>query len=287
LPRRRVVVIIGDHGSLTCKWPLDTGSRHPSSDDTAPRNFTEPYLTGARDPVQQQFTVGKGIRLIYTAPQPARVELPTRADLRYTTEVRDVMNISVIRPFHVLHRGDTYTATSLMTNATAGQLRAAGTEYPPYVQNLYFYISPSVTDRTIQLAHDIVGGQPQTLRPVGRWRPGCVPISNTVKLFPSRHVAATRWIGCCSMSGRVIATTCAAMIVMLRSLGIPARMAADLQGRGTLRSRRLSYRSGTRTPVEVYFPLRWIRTPGPPINRVDEAPAALSPGDALPRPRLP
>ena len=63
-----------------------------------------PDSLASREPVQQNFTIGlNASRLIYTAPQPSRVELATRSDLRYAAD--ESMNISVIRPLRVLERG--------------------------------------------------------------------------------------------------------------------------------------------------------------------------------------
>ena len=121
----------------------------------------EPYADGARVPVEQTFTMGlRASRLIYTAPQAQLVDLPTRTDLRYiglddqfiNPDVADqtvkAMNVSVIRPVQVLKRGESYRAVSLVSSATAGQLRAASTDYPQWIRDLYLYVSPSVTTRT-------------------------------------------------------------------------------------------------------------------------------------------
>ena len=259
------------------------------TDDQSPLEvLTEPYLSGARDPVQQHFTIAlNASRLVYTAPQPARVELPTRTDLRYTSEARDVMNVSVIRPYQVLHRGDTYTATSLMTNATASQLRAAGTEYPEYVRNLYFYVSPSITDRTIQLAHDIVNeagaANPyDQAKAIETWLRVNIEYNEVIPQPPGGRDPVD-WVlfdvrqGYCNYYA-------SAMIMMLRSLGIPARMAAGF-AQGTWDPEQQAFLVQERdahTWVEVYFPgYGWIEfeptAAQAPLNRVDDAPAGPQP----------
>src|SRR5690606_34193258 len=89
------------------------------TDPEAPLEIAlEPMLPGARVPVRQEFVVNlNATRILYTAPQPAQIDLPTRTDLRYTPDRS--MNISVVRPLSVLYRGDSYSVTSLMTNADA------------------------------------------------------------------------------------------------------------------------------------------------------------------------
>ena len=250
--------------------------------------LVEPYVPGARDPVQQQVTVAlNATRLIYTAPQPSRVELPTRTDLRYTSDDRTAMNISVIRPFQVLHRGDSYTATSLMTNATAGQLRAASPDYPPYVRNLYFYVSPSITDRTIQLARDIVTESGATTpydqaKAIENWLRLNIEYSETIPQPPVGRDPVD-WVlfdirqGYCNYYA-------SSMIMMLRSLGIPARMAAGF-AQGDWDEAQQAFvvqERDAHTWVEVYFPgYGWVEfeptAAQAPLNRTDEAPAGPQP----------
>src|SRR5690606_8749130 len=140
------------------------------SDPQAPLNVIhEPYVDGAREPVEQTFTIGlRASRLVYAAPLALYIDLPTRTDLRYIgTDDRflnpanrgdnvKAMNISVIRPAQVLDRGTSYRATSLMSIASASQLRSAPAIYPQWVRDLYLYVSPSITQRTHDLARLIV-----------------------------------------------------------------------------------------------------------------------------------
>ncbi|MCY4527219.1 MAG: transglutaminaseTgpA domain-containing protein, partial [Anaerolineaceae bacterium] len=118
--------------------------------------------------VDQTFTMAlRASRLVYAAPQVAAVNLATRSDIRYIgpggrfleppagdQQIRSI-NVSVIRPLRVLYSGDSYTATSLLNTAGADQLRSAGRDWPDWVRSLYFYVSPSVTPRTRELARNI------------------------------------------------------------------------------------------------------------------------------------
>jgi len=112
-----------------------------------------------RTPIQQRFTMTlSSSRLVYAAPQPLQVDLATRNDLRYipSDDSRTGMNLSVIRPLRVLRAGEQYTVTSLLTTATAADLRTAGTAYPEWLVNLYLQVPPSISERTVQLARQIV-----------------------------------------------------------------------------------------------------------------------------------
>lgn len=244
----------------------------------------------ARTPIQQQFVVGlSASRLIYAAPQPAEIDLPTRTDLRYTPDdiTRAAMNVSVIRPTRVLKRGDTYTVTSLLSSATGGQLRAAGTNYPQWITQWYLQMSPSVTNRTIQLAQRIVSEAAATT-PYDRavaiesWLRANI-VYNEIIPQPPRNQDPVDWVlfdlrqGYCNYYA-------SAMIMMLRSLGIPARMAAGFaQGDwDPAQNAFVVEERDAHTWVEVYFPgYGWVEFEPTaaqiPINRVDDIPAGLQP----------
>ncbi|MBE2271233.1 MAG: transglutaminase domain-containing protein [Anaerolinea sp.] len=223
----------------------------------------EQYYPGARVPVQQVFTMGlNASRLIYAAPQPLRVDLPTRTDLSYTAPENSPdqsMVISVIRPMRVMYQGETYTATSLMSNASADQLRQAGTNYPSWVTETYNSYIPSVTGRTLQLAQQIVN-EAGAVTPYDRakaielWLRSNIYYSETIPLPPTGQDAVD-WVlfdlrqGYCNYYA-------SAMVVMLRTMGIPARMAAGF-AQGEWNEGENAYvvrEKDAHTWVEVYFP---------------------------------
>ncbi len=265
-----------------------------------------PFQDGARVPVQQTFTVAlNASRLIYTAPQPYRVERPTRTDLLYidadgraitspnSNQMPAAMNISVIRPLQVLNRGDSYTATSLLSNASAGQLRAAGTDYPDWVRSLYFYVSPSVTDRTLALAREIVAQAGAATpydqaRAIESWLRANVRYNETIPQPPPGRDPVD-WMlfdlreGYCNYYA-------SAMIMMLRAVGVPARMAAGFaQGQWDAQEQRfVVLERDAHTWVEVYFPgYGWVEfeptAAQAPISRVDDLPQNQQPSPTPPQ----
>lgn len=255
------------------------------TDPEAPLNVEyEEFLPGARVPVQQTFTMGlSASRLIYTAPQPLSVDLATRSDLRYVPDANLVgqdMLISVIRPMEVLYRGDTYLATSLMSSATAAQLREAGENYPQWVRDLYGSYVPSVTGRTIQLASEIVtqaGAQTpyDKAKAIETWLRANILYNESIPQPPSSQDPVD-WVlfdlkqGYCNYYA-------SAMVVMLRTMGVPARMAAGF-AQGTWNSEEQAFvveERDAHTWVEVYFPgYGWVEfeptAAQSPLNRGDE-----------------
>src|SRR5690606_13185861 len=239
------------------RWSSAAGIR--LTDPEPPLDIVQDTLsTTARVPVQQQFTMGlSASRLVYAAPQPLRIDLATRSDLSYATDQSMIM--SVIRPMRVLYEGETYTATSMMSNATADQLRQAGTDYPQWVRDTYSPYFPSVSGRTIQLARQIVEDAGATTpydqaKAIETWlrtnisynevipQPpaGVDPVASV--LFDSRE-------GSCNYYD-------SAMVAKLRSIGVTARMAAGFaQGDWDEAERAFVVRErDAHTWVEVYFP---------------------------------
>lgn len=252
------------------------------TDNQAPINLTVPQVDmGGRVPVRQTITMGlTGSRLIYTAPQPFEIDLGGRVDIRYTPE--NAMLVSVIRPAQVIEQGETYAATSLMTTATADDLRAASTEYPAWVREVFTPNFPSVTGRTIQLARDIVANAGASTpydqaKAIETYLRANITYDERIPGAPA-GVDPVDWVlfdlkrGYCNYYA-------SAMVVMLRSLGIPARMAAGF-AQGTYDAVQAAYvvrERDAHTWVEVYFPgYGWIEfeptSAQSPLNRGDETP---------------
>lgn len=249
-------------------------------DPEAPLDIVQDTFSGAaRVPVQQQFTMGlSASRLVYTAPQPLSIDLATHSDLTYAPD--QSMIISVVRPMRVLYEGDTYTATSLMSNATADQLRQAGTEYPQWVRDTYSPYFPSVSARTIQLARQIVSDAGATTpydqaKAIETWLRANIEYNEIIP-EPPAGVDPVDWVlfdlrqGYCNYYA-------SAMVVMLRSLNIPARMAAGFaQGNWNAEENAFVVRErDAHTWVEVYFPgYGWIEfeptSAQAPLNRGDQ-----------------
>ncbi|MFQ3567094.1 MAG: transglutaminaseTgpA domain-containing protein [Aggregatilineales bacterium] len=257
------------------------------TDPEAPLEIIEePGSLRERVLVQQRFTIGvNASRLVYAAPQAARIDLPTRSDLRYTPE--GAMVISVVRPLRVLYQGASYSATSLMSNATSEQLRAAGTNYPQWIVDTYSSYIPSMTGRTVQLAAQIVADAGAVTpydkaRAIESWLRANITYNESIPQPPPGQDPVD-WVlfdyreGYCNYYA-------SAMVVMLRSLNIPARMAAGFaQGEWVPAEQAFIVRErDAHTWVEVYFPgYGWIEF------EPTSAQAPISRGDQLILPQVP
>ncbi len=252
------------------------------TDPEAPLEITqETYVAGSRVPVQQEFVMGlSASRLIYAAPQPYQIDLSTRSDLKYTGDAVNSMAISVIRPLRVLYEGESYTVTSLMSNATAEQLLAAGIDYPAWVTTTYNGYIPSMTDRTVQLARELVTTANAVTpydqaRVIESWLRANITYNELIPAPPPGQDAVD-WVLFESREG-YCNYYASAMVLMLRSLGVPARLAAGFsQGNWDASLNAYVVREkDAHTWVEVYFPAYgWIEfeptAAQQAINRGDE-----------------
>jgi transglutaminase-like putative cysteine protease len=219
-------------------------------------------LGGARITVEQTITIGSSpSRLIYGAPQTVEVSEIGRIDLSYTREdvVPQPMNVSVIRPAQVLDTGESYRAISMMSVATADQLRQAGINYPEWVVNPNTYLSASVSPRVVQLARDITAqagatNPYDTAKAIETWLRANIAYNEKIPTPPAGADPLEWFIF--EISEGYCTYYASAMVNMLRSLGIPARMAAGFsQGEWDATTRQFIVRErDAHTWVEVYFP---------------------------------
>lgn len=253
-------------------------------------------LGAARVTVAQTFTIGDApSRLFYTAPQPVQISGAGRIDLSYTREnvSPQPMNVSVIRPANVLRPNDTYQVISMVSVATANQLRQAGTSYPEWVVNPNTFVGAGVSPRVTQLARDIVTQANATnpydsAKAIETWLRQNIAYNERIP-SPPPNADPLEWFifeigeGYCTYYA-------SAMINMLRSLGIPARMAAGFsQGDWDASLQQYIVREKhAHTWVEVYFPgYGWVEfeptSAEAPVNRDGDTQEELPPeAPALP-----
>lgn len=250
-----------------------------------------PVLAEARQAIEQTVTmIISASRLVYAAPQPAVLNLPVSVDMSYVDDTQRQMDVSVIRPLDVLRTGDIYEVVSSVSVADAPLLRTAGTVYPHWVVAEYLQVGSSVTSRTRELAFQIVT-EANAVTPydqakaIERWLRANITYDETIPGAPP-GIDPVDWVlfdeqrGYCNYYA-------SAMIVMLRSVGVPARMAAGFsEGEWTGGSGQYLVRErDAHTWVEVYFPgFGWVEfeptAAQAPLDRPDVVPQTA--GDQIP-----
>lgn len=232
-----------------------------------PRAAGEPNPLGdtlARRPIVQSFRLAEDriddIVLVGGAAQS--VSVPTRVEHNYVEESGgrrpNFDDTALIVATSRLRAGETYSVTALMSFADIGSLRAASPEYPAWVRERYLQVPDNVTQRTRDLAARVVAESGartpydtaiaiqdylRTL-PYNEAIPSPPPGAEPVDwfLFDQRE-------GYCDYYA-------SAMVLMLRSQGVPARWVRGYAG-GEFDADRGVYlvrQSVAHSWPEVYFP---------------------------------
>lgn len=260
-------------------------------------NMNNEVIGFRRQAISQHFTiVNANARIYYAAPQPSSIDGTGRIDLIYTDKPENnSMNVSVVRPLSVMKRGASYTATSLLSVAQAHELRGAGTDYPDWVSGANLYVGQP-NARILNLSQQIVEAAGAVnpydkAKAIERWLRDNIAYNESIPA-PPPNVDSVEWVLFDAKEGycTYYATS---MIVMLRHLGIPARLAAGFsQGQYDADIQRYVVREReAHTWVEVYFPgYGWIEfeptAAEAPYNREGDEQAQPQDESADPQPTL-
>ncbi|MBE9508218.1 MAG: transglutaminase domain-containing protein [Chloroflexi bacterium] len=237
------------------------------------------------------FTSAAGTATFYVAPQPLWVSRPARADLAYNPD--GTTDLSALHASPRLRAGQAYQVRSSISVATADQLRAAGTDYPRWVANRYLQLPPTITPRTRELARQVAAGldNPYDIAiAVTDYLRAQISYADTTPSLDSDQEPLDWFLfdlrqGFCNYYA-------SAEIVLLRSLGIPARLAVGF-AQGTRQSQGNVYQVrqlDAHAWPEVYFPsLGWVEfeptVSQPPLSRPSgegqhyDAAGSIAPGE--------
>jgi len=218
--------------------------------------------------------------ILFAANEPQKADVPyqfyTGSDKSYSTSL------------HALNRsqaGGTYTVTSLVSVADKQTLRKAAATYPDYIKSKYLQLPSTLPQRVKNLAHQLMDNVPnaydraELLESFLRSPP--FSYSPQVKATPAGKDPVDYFLF--DLKSDFCEYFASAMVVMLREVGIPARLVEGFTT-GTYDSASASFvvkEQDAHAWVEVYFPqYGWIEfepTPSqPPFPRPD---ASVTPSD--------
>ena len=254
----------------------------------------------ARAPLTQTyFVVEPAGNLLFAAYQPAKVIIPAWA---YVYEIpgpegegRPVIEPSQLYARRYLDEGSRYKVVSLISAATEDMLRSAGTEYPEWVLSRYLQLPPELPERVRELAQSVAPPESspyERATAIERYLRSNYLYNERIPPPPPDRDAVDYFLfdlrqGYCNYYA-------SAMVVMLRAIGIPARLATGYaRGEMDPATGRLKVRDKhAHAWVEAVFPrYGWVEfepTPSqPPIVR-PRTPGEVYPRATPPRPeRIP
>lgn len=236
-------------------WQLTASlgrSFDPSDDELQPEHAS------GRLPIEARFTVlSPSIARLYLISEPVWVDRPL-----WIESDPDGLSVASARSKALLPNGTSYLERSAMLRADQSSLRAAGQTYSGWIQDHYLQLPASVTSRTRELAYRIAGDLPTAFdkaEAVTRYLRGAIEYD--VKISPPPTGSdPVDWVlfdsprGYCNYYA-------SAEVILLRALGIPARLAVGFsQGEADESGRTFLVReSAAHAWPEVYFPnLGWV-----------------------------
>jgi transglutaminase-like putative cysteine protease len=258
--------------NVTGDVPLTPGDQLPAA---------PPEAADARQDVTVNVKVegGNGVNL-FSLGQPEQSTADAKARVG-----GDNADVASLEPKDGLSDGDTYSTTGSVSVASVEQLQAAGDAYPQWVTDRYLTL-PRVPDRVASKAREVTAGA-QT--PYDK----AAAIEKYLRTFPNDYNVQAPPQGRDSVDWFLFDLQrgyfdyhASAMAVMLRTLGIPARVATGYaidplaQEPGT-DTYKLTQKNAFAWP-EVYFPgVGWVEFSPTPSQPLINRPTSAIPGSGL------
>lgn len=192
--------------------------------DPTEGDFPLPALQGRELFEVRIAPISSAQRLLSVPPQPIWVSRTSNA--RIMEQGGDLVDVSALYADRVVLLGESYRVRSLVSTPTAKDLRSAGGSYPDWVSDHYLQVPPSVTERTRELAQEITSGYDNAYdraAAVTSWLRSNIDYQRVTEAPPPGQdpidwILFDYRIGFCNYYA-------SAEVILLRSLGIPARLA--------------------------------------------------------------
>ncbi|TFH34652.1 MAG: hypothetical protein E4G99_09075, partial [Anaerolineales bacterium] len=204
--------------------------------------------------------VSAAIKLLYLPAQPVWVD--RSSDIELTRHDDGSLDVLSIEANQYIYEGETYRAIASLAVPSGLQLRAAGEQYPEWVLERNLQLPDSITQRTYDLAREITRGletpYDKTVA-ITRWLRTNIQYERVIEA-PPPDSEPIDWflfehrIGFCNYYA-------SAEVILLRTLGIPARMGAGYAHGDYNISEKVYEVSGEDSHAwpEVFFPgVGWV-----------------------------
>jgi len=170
------------------------------------------------------FYPSDSISMLYVAPQPLWISRPSTTLL--ITNPDGTIDLESISAQAYLKGGEQYEVRSSLSAVTLKELRDAGTDYPQWVMERYLQLPEDITERTYELAQELAQGQDtpyDIVSTITNYLRENITYQLTIEAPPPRTNRIDWFLfeyqkGFCYY----YATS---EVILLRSLGIPARIA--------------------------------------------------------------
>ena len=259
-------------------------------------NLVAQVSTGVDDDLQDRLQVtirlissGRTGDTVFTVGQPRRLGLPVTVEW---SRVR--VDITSVEAKENLERGEVYQTVGSISIATDASLRAAGDAYPSWVELDYLQLPGDFPQSVVDLAAELTVGEDNAYDQAVALETylRTIPFELDVPDTPRGRDTIEYFLF--DLRRGYFDYHASAMVVMLRSLGVPSRLAVGYALRADQKSAatneyNVAENSAFAWP-EVYFPgFGWVEfspTPGlPTISRGGTEADPLATGNEVPAPQ--
>jgi transglutaminase-like putative cysteine protease len=258
---------------------------------------TNPFLVDTQDktPAHFVFHTGKtNFSLLYSPAQPIWVSRP---GVTFAVPAEEGKDIVAWHAYPSLRGGETYQLDAILSNPDRQQLQEAGTDYPEWVKQKYLQVPRDFSPRIQELAKEITAEARtpfEKTNAITRYLRDNITYSQTIP-EPPRNKDSLEWV-LFDYKQAYCVYYASAEVLMLRSVGIPARMAVGFTQGERNGEKYVVRRLNSHAWPEVYFPgIGWVEfeptagqapldRPLPPMDPADIAnlgPLASQPEDSL------
>jgi transglutaminase-like putative cysteine protease len=186
-------------------------------------NLNQPGVEN-RPEVSFTFFPYNPISNLFAVPEPLWVSTPSQAYM--TTNSDGTVDYNALISQDFVRPGDSYEVKSAIDAMTVSQLQLADTDYPEWVLDEYLQLPTTITSRTRDLAKTIAGDltDPYDIaNAITEWLRNNINYDQTISQPPPNQERIDWFLfdykkGFCNYYA-------SAEVILLRSLGIPARMA--------------------------------------------------------------
>lgn len=235
------------------------------------------------------FQLGVPLATLITPYQTVWVSRPAR--IEYAPNLDGTLDLASLRASPPLRAGEIYQARVSFNTVTIDKLRRAGTDYPEWVRERYLQLPDTISERTFQLANEIAAGEEtpyDIAAAVTNYLRDNIEYAETVPALPTDKDLVDWFLfeikqGFCNYYA-------SAEVVLLRSLGIPARLAVGYaQGEKLADSETYIVRQkDAHAWPEVYFPgIGWVEFEPTVSQPVLVRPLGIDPENSSAPPNIP
>jgi transglutaminase-like putative cysteine protease len=223
-------------------------------------SMVNPFDVKVDEKTQGHFVFNTGdasFSLLYSPAQPIWV---SRTGLTFTQQSEQGKDLVAWHAYPWLKSGETYQVDAILNNPNLQQLQEAGTEYPDWVKNKYLQLPKNFSPQIRRLADEITADTQtpyEKATAITNYLRENIEYASTIPA-PPKNADVLEWILFQYRKGFCVYYA-SSEVVMLRSLGVPARMAVGFAQGERSGNQYIVRRKQAHAWPEVYFPgIGWV-----------------------------